>query len=92
MYSWGNPDGGNPDENACHVSLGSMCHVSSGGGVPTMPPFLTCLFCLSKMGGLKNNWFFETEVTFFAHWATWLAEAKREKSVYDEPPSLGIPK
>ena len=35
VYPWGNPDGGNPDENACHVSSGSMCHVSSGGGVPT---------------------------------------------------------
>ena len=35
VYSWGNPDGGNPDENACHVSPGSMCHMSSGGGVPT---------------------------------------------------------
>ena len=34
-YSWGNPDGGNPDENTCHVSLGNVCHVASGGGVPT---------------------------------------------------------
>ena len=40
VYSWGNPDGGNLDENACHMSPGSMCHVSSGGGVPTIcPPF-----------------------------------------------------
>ncbi|RVW59040.1 hypothetical protein CK203_106725 [Vitis vinifera] len=31
VSSWGNPDGANPDRNACHVS--------SGGGVPTMPPF-----------------------------------------------------
>ena len=36
VYSWGNPDGGNPDENACHVSPGSMCHVLSRGGVPTI--------------------------------------------------------
>ena len=35
VYSWGNPHGGNPDENVCHMSPGSMCHVSSGGGVPT---------------------------------------------------------
>nr|CAN66240.1 hypothetical protein VITISV_041840 [Vitis vinifera] len=34
MYSWGNPDGCNPDENACHVSSGNVCHMSSGGGVP----------------------------------------------------------
>ena len=36
VYSWGNPDRGNPDENACHVSSGNVCHVSSGGGVPTI--------------------------------------------------------
>ena len=35
VYSWGNQDGGNPNENACHVSSGNVCHVSSGGGVPT---------------------------------------------------------
>ena len=67
VYSWGNPDEGNPNENACHMSSGNVCHVSSGGGVPTMPPFLTCLFCLSKNGRVKNNWFFETEFTFCAH-------------------------
>ena len=57
-----------------------------------MPPFLTCLFCLSKMGGLKNNWFFETEVTFLLDWATWRAGAKRQKNIYDEPLTLGIPR
>ena len=35
---------------------------------------------------------FETEVTFYAHWATWCVGAKRKKNIYDEPPSLGIPK
>ena len=75
----------------CHHEVCGTC--SQEEGSLQCPPFLTCLFCpREKMGGLKNNWFFETEVTFFAHWATWLAEAKREKSVYDEPPSLGIPK
>ena len=29
-----------------------------------MPPFLTCLFCLSKNERVKNNWFFETEFYF----------------------------
>ena len=43
------------------------------------------------MGGLKMI-VFEIEVTFFAHWATWCTEAKRKKKIYDEPPSLGIPK
>ena len=38
MYSWGNPDGGNPDENPCHVSSGggvltSMIFCSIGSGV-----------------------------------------------------------
>ena len=36
VYSWGNPDEGNPDENACHVSPGSVCHMSSGEGVHTL--------------------------------------------------------
>ena len=53
MYSWGNLDEGNLDENTCHVSSRNVCHVASGGGVPTMPPFLTCLFCPRKMGELK---------------------------------------
>ena len=41
VYSWGNPDGGDLDENACHVSSGNVCHVLSGGGVPTdhLPQF-----------------------------------------------------
>ena len=26
---------GNPDRNACHVSLGDVRHASLGGGVPT---------------------------------------------------------
>ncbi|XP_034708908.1 uncharacterized protein LOC117931950 [Vitis riparia] len=43
------------------------------------------------MGGLKMI-VFGTEVTFFTHWATWCAEAKRKKSIYDEPQSLGIPR
>ena len=43
VYSWGNPDEINSDENVCHVWR----------EVPTMPPFLTCLFCPSRMGGLK---------------------------------------
>ena len=38
VYSWGNPDEADPDENACHVSLGDVCHV--WGGVPTDNIFL----------------------------------------------------
>ena len=57
-----------------------------------MPPFLTCRFCLSKMGGLKNNYFLKLRLLFCAHWATWRAGVKREKNIYDEPPSLGIPR
>ena len=60
VSSWGNPD-----RNMCHVSSGNVRHASSGGGVPTMSPFLTCRFCLSRMGGLKII-VFETKVTFFA--------------------------
>ncbi|RVW67222.1 hypothetical protein CK203_063639 [Vitis vinifera] len=44
MYSWGNPDEINLDENVCHVSLRDVCHVSSGdvchvwGGGPYNAP------------------------------------------------------
>ena len=31
-----NLDEVDPDENVCHASPGGVCHVSSGGGVPTM--------------------------------------------------------
>ena len=47
----------------CHCEMRATCLLE--GGVPTMPPFLTCLFCPSKkMGGLKIIGFFETEVVF----------------------------
>ena len=91
VSSWGNLDGDNSDRNVCHVSSINVCHASSGGWVPTMPPFLTCLFCLSRMGGLKIIIFLKLRLIFCTHWATWRAGAKREKIIYDEPPSLGIP-
>ena len=41
----------------CHCEMRATCF--SEGGVPTLPPFLTCLFC-QKMGGLKKiTGFFE---------------------------------
>ena len=59
-------------------------------------PYNAPLFNLPNLpeqnGRVKNNWFFETEVTFCAHWATWRAGAKREKSIYDESSSLCIPR
>ena len=64
VYSWGNQDGGDPDENACHVSLGNVCHVSSGGRGPYNAPLLTCPFCPGKMGGLKNNCFLKLRLLF----------------------------
>ena len=33
VYSWGNPDEVNLDENVCHASSGDVCHM--WGGVPT---------------------------------------------------------
>ena len=68
-----------------------MPRVIRGRG-PYNAPFLTCLFCLSKMGGLKNNGFLKLRLLFCTHWATWLVGAKREKSIYDELSSLGIPR
>ena len=50
VYSWGNPDEVNPDENACHVSSGDVCHM--WGGVPTI---LTNLFFIS--GEIQSNSF-----------------------------------
>ena len=34
------------------------------GRGPYNAPFLTCLFCMSKNGWVKNNWFFETKVYY----------------------------
>ena len=83
--SLGSPDGVAPDTEARHVSLGG------GEGSLQCPPFN--LPILPRQNGwVKNDCFFETEVTFFAHWATWCAEAKRNKSIYDGPPSLGFPR
>ena len=39
VYSWGNPNEVDPDENACHVSLRDVCHV--WGGVPTVYTFIS---------------------------------------------------
>ena len=75
VYSWGDPDEINPDENVCHASSGDVCHVWEGS---LQCPPLTCPFCLGKMGGLKNDCFLKTEVDFF-DWATWQAGAKRQK-------------
>ena len=36
--------------------------------------------------------FLKLKLIFLLDWATWRAGAKREKSIYDEPPSLGIPR
>ena len=41
----GSPDGVAPDSD--------VRHVSSGGGVLTMPPLLTCRFCPGRIGRLK---------------------------------------
>ena len=37
VYSWGNPDEVDLDENVCHVSSGDVCHASSEGMVPIGP-------------------------------------------------------
>ena len=43
------------------------------------------------MGGLKMI-FLKLKLTFLLDWATWRAGLKRQKSIYEEPPTLGIPK
>ena len=44
------------------------------------------------MGGLKNNWFFETESTFCLVGPVASGGAEAKKGIYDEPPTLGIPR
>ena len=54
VYSWGNPDEANPDRNACHVS--------SGGGIPTVPfrvlsfnRFMGCVLNESSLFGTPTS-------------------------------------
>ncbi|KAL6334838.1 hypothetical protein AAG906_022827 [Vitis piasezkii] len=42
-------------------------------------------------GRVKNDCFLKLRL-LFRYWATWCAGAKRKKNIYDEPPSLGIPR
>ncbi|XP_034686756.1 uncharacterized protein LOC117915311 [Vitis riparia] len=45
------------------------------------------------MGGLKkNDCLLKPGFAFCSYWATWRAGAKRQESLYGEPPSLGIPR
>ena len=37
----GKSDEVDPDENVCHASSGDVCHVLSGGGVPTPSSLIT---------------------------------------------------
>ena len=54
VSSWGNPDGANPDRNACHVS--------SGGGVPTgMRDGYVCMG-MDRMGMMEWLWCRERKV------------------------------
>ena len=50
VYSWGNPDEVDLDENVCHASSGDVCHVLSGGGVPTN----TTLISFNVLKNLKE--------------------------------------
>ena len=51
VYSLGNPDEVDPDENVCHASSGDVCHVLSGEGVPTTSWFYFSIFftCSSEI-------------------------------------------
>ena len=56
----------------------------SEGGVPTLPPFLTCLFYLSKNGRVKNNWlsFLKPETSFRLVWATWRVGVREPRKAF----------
>ena len=52
------------------------------GGVPTLPPFLTCLFC-QKMGGLKKiTGFLKVEEVSSSDWATWRVGVRKLKKAF----------
>ena len=59
-----------------HYELRATCFPR--GGVPTLPPFLTCLFCL-KNGRVKNNWLLKTEEVPSSDWATWRVGVRKPK-------------
>ena len=54
VYSWGNLDEINLDENVCHVSSGDVCHV--WGGVPTNPTPISS-FKLNHQVHHQNSFF-----------------------------------
>ena len=49
------PDGGDPDDNACHVSSWDAWHVFSRGGVPTLKAMLGSQKILKKEIIVKKN-------------------------------------
>ena len=62
----------------CHCEMRATCF--SEGGVPTLPPFLTCLFCPKNGRVKKNNWLFlKTEEVSSSDWATWRVGVREPK-------------
>ena len=58
-----------------------------------MPPFLNCLFCPRKNGRVKKNtWFLKTMSTFCLVGPRGEWGCGSQKGIYDEPPTLGIPR
>ena len=65
----------------CHCKMRATCHCKMrvtvrcvsrvlGGRGPYNAPLFNLPILPEKKGGLKNNWFFETEVDFLSGWAT----------------------
>ena len=62
-----------------HHELRATCFPR--GGVPTLPPFLTCLFC-QKMGGLKITGFLKIEKVHSSNLATWRVGVRKPKKAF----------
>ena len=54
VYSWGNPDEVNSDDNVCHASLGDVCHVWEG--VPTASTSIHTDMIAISVGSGNISW------------------------------------
>ena len=74
----------------CHCKMRATC---LGGKGPYNAPLFNLPILPEQNGRVKNNWAFETEVYFLrslGHVAS--GGEEREENIYDEPPSLCIPR
>ena len=64
----------------CHCEVRATCFPE--GGVPTLPPFLTCLFCPKNGRGKKITGFLKFEEVSSSEWATWQVGVRKPKKAF----------